>query len=174
MKAMLRVAAVVAALMLAGGTQAAAGNAMSASLEGTVVSVNTDPAAVATRCPAGFNAIVQTEGSGELTSGAYTGPVDYSSEHCVRFLVVTNHELAVIKLGAGVLTIVTPDGDELHAAYTQTGVLTGGVTGVSSNNGPFTITGGTEVFAGASGHGHVSANADGVIVTIEMNGSLRT
>ncbi len=178
MTKLLRVAVLLAALTVVGATPAAAGNAMTASLEGFVVGFNQDPDAVAARCPPGFpQAIVQTAGSGVLTSEAYTGPVAYSSEHCTLLLVVTEHDLAVTRADAGELTLVKPDGDELYAAYKQPGVFTGDLTLVGPSqhraNGPYTITGGTGIFAGASGHGHVFGLGQGVGVTLEMNGSLQ-
>ena len=175
---LLQVAVLLGALTVVGATPAATGNAMTASLpEGFIVGFNQDPAAVAARCPPGYpQAIVQSEQSGVLTSGAYTGPVTASSEHCSLLLVVTEHELAVIRIDAGVLTLVTPDGDELHATYKAPGVFTGDLTLVGPSqhraNGPYTITGGTGIFAGASGHGHLGILADSEGGTWDLNGSL--
>ncbi len=179
MTKLLRVAALLAALTVVVATPAAAGDAMTASLpEGSIVGFNLDPDDVAARCPPGYpQAIVQSAQSGVLTSEAYTGPVTASSEHCSLLLVVTEHDLAVIQIDAGELTLVTPDGDELYAAYKAPGVFTGDLTLVGPSqhraNGPYTITGGIGVFAGASGHGHLGIFADSEAGTWEMNGSLR-
>jgi hypothetical protein len=89
---------------------------MRASLEETEVGFNDDPAAVAARCPAGFEWITQTAGSGELTSEAFTGPVAYSSEHCSRLIAGTLTDHAVGKVDAGLATLVTPSGDQLYVA----------------------------------------------------------
>ena len=123
--------------MVVGAAPAAAANAMTAWLEGITVGFNPDPAAVAARCPAGYEWILQTAGSGELTSEAYTGPVAYSTEHCSRVLAGTLTGHAVGKIDAGVLMLVTPGGDMLHAAYrvpscsTATFRLAGAVTSIS-------------------------------------------
>jgi hypothetical protein len=62
-------------------------------------------------------------GSGELTSETYTGDVDDSTGHCSRPLAVTKHQLAVIQIDAGLLTLTMPSGDALHAAYRNPGVF---------------------------------------------------
>jgi hypothetical protein len=176
---LLRVAVLLAALTVVGATAAAAGNAMKASLpQGSIVGFNQDPDALAARCPPGYpQAIVQSVLMGVFTSEAYTGPVTASSEHCSLLLVVTEHDLAVIQIDAGVLTLRTPGGDELYATYKAPGVFTGDLTLVGPNqhraNGPYTITGGTGVFSGASGHGHLGILGGSEGGTWELNGSLR-
>jgi hypothetical protein len=173
-----RVAALLAALALLAASPAAAATPLRASLEGHIVGFNQDPAAVAARCPPGSpQAILQIAGSGVLTSEAYAGPVEFSEEHCSLLLVVTNHDLAVGYIRAGLMTMVTPGGDTLSFAYKLPGVFTGDLTLVGpsehSANGPFTITGGTGIFAGASGHGHVGGLADSTSAGIGLNGSLQ-
>jgi len=92
---------------------------------------------------------------------------------------VTNHDMAVVYIRAGLMTLVTPGGDTLGLAYKLPGVFTGDLTltivGPSehSANGPFTITSGTGIFAGASGHGHVGGLADSTSAGIDLNGSLQ-
>lgn len=169
------VLALLAALFVVGVAPAAAGNALRASLEGTTVGFNPDPADVAARCPAGSQWILQTAGSGELTSAAYTGPVDYSTEHCSRIVAGDLTDHAVGKIDAGRLTLVTPSGDELYATYRGTFVFNGDVesnTWRSDVSQSFTITGGTGIFAGASGHGYFSVVDNSGAATLGMNGSL--
>ena len=179
MKKLLAAAVLLAALAAFAVTAAfAGGNALRASLQGNVVGINEDPAAVAVRCPdAGGDpqAIVRVAGSGGLASAVYSGPVAFSAEHCTRLLVMTEHDVIVTQGRAGLLTLATPQGDELHAAYTQPGVLKGDLFGANehSANGPYTITGGTGVFRGASGHGNIGALAEGPVVTIDVQGSLQ-
>jgi hypothetical protein len=174
MRKLLGAAVLLAALMVVGATPAAAGNAMRALLEGTTIGFIDDPAAVAARCPAGFEWILQTAGSGELTSEAYTGPVDYTSEHCSRLLAGTLTDHAVGKADAGLLTLVTPSGDRLNVTYRGTFVFNGdtAVAWRSDVSQSFLITGGTGVFAGASGHGHLPTVDNSGAVILALNGSL--
>lgn len=169
----LRVAVLLAALIVVGATPAAAGNAMRASLEGITTGFNPDPAAVAARCPAGFEWILQTAGTGELTSETYAGPVTYTTEHCSRVLAGTLTDHAVGKIDAGLLTL-SANGDELYATYQGTFVFNGevGVAWRSDVSQSFVITGGTGDFEGASGHGHFPGVDNNGAVTLALRGSL--
>lgn len=173
----LRLPALLALLMLLVASPAWAGNAMRASLQLTTVNVIFDPATVAARCPPGSpQALVQSAGSGELTSGAYAGAVDWSDEHCSLLRVVTKHEVAPVQDDSGLLTLVTPGGDVLHIAYESPGVFTGDLSLAGSwqhrGNGPYTTIHGTGIFAGAAGHGHMGFFDDSGDVTIDLNGDL--
>jgi hypothetical protein len=191
MTRLFRMTVLVAALMLTSAAQvAAAGNAVRASMTGTPAGVNFDPAAVAERCPADFvgvGAIVQSAGSGELASEAYTGPVTYTDEHCTRPRQappdVFAREVTPLLIAAGMMTLATPTGDTLNLEFTNPGVLKGDLTLAGFNrhtfNGPYTITGGTGIFAGASGHGQIGGVAEGeggpggIVITLDLHGSLR-
>lgn len=164
----LGVFAVVVATAAASG-----GNALRASGEGGLVPAPVDPATV---CPAEHTWFVVLDGSGAgyLTSGAYTGPVTWTGRHCTR-LVVEMSGLTVGKTGGGKQTFVTPGG-ALTIEHTGGFVLKGTfpvdyrTDGVAS----FTVTGGTGVFAGASGHGRidvVDSTTGGFSFT--LNGSLK-
>ena len=180
-----RVAALLAALMLVGAAPAAAANAMTASLELSIVGFTIDPDAVAARCPPVFpeapaewpHAILQSAGTGTMTSEAYTGPITISESHCSMVLAVSEHQVAVVLIRAGRLTAVTPGGDTLTVAYRAPGVFKGDLTLVGARlhvaNGPYTVTGGTGVLAGASGHGHIHVFDDGGPTgSLTLNGSL--
>lgn len=166
------VAASLAAFVLVGASQATAGVAMEASMEGAVVGIIEDPAAVAARCPPGApQAIVRSTGSGELTSVVYTGPVVYTEEHCTLLLAMRKDMgLIVAYIRAGEMDITTPAGDALSIAFKAPGVIYG-PEGAHRLNGPYAITSGTGIFDGASGHGHVHGLAI-TTVSLTMNGSL--
>ncbi len=164
----------VTTLMLVGTSPAtAAGVAMRASLKGVVVGFDDDPAAVAERCPAGYQWITQTAGSGELTSEAHAGPVAFFSEHCSRVLAgaLTGH--AVGKVAAGLLTLAAPGGDQLYVAYRCTFVFNADVAGCRTDvNCPFEIAGGTGIFTGASGHGDNPVVDNSGVITMALIGTL--
>jgi hypothetical protein len=182
---MCRIAALLAALMLTAASPVAGRGAMSASLEGSIVGFSIDPTAVAGRCPPAFpqtppewaQAILRSAGSGTLASAAYTGPVTFTAEHCTVIVVVTEHAQAVVRIRAGLMTITTPGGDTLSLAYEAPGVFRGDLFLVGPRehvgNGPYTITGGTGVFAGATGHGHMNVqDQGGPTAPLTLNGSL--
>jgi hypothetical protein len=167
----LAVFAVVVATAAAGG-----GNALRASGSGVLFPVTFDPNAIAARCPAGHTWFVVFGGVGEgrMESNAYTGPVGWTSEHCTR-LVVEMSGLTVGKTGGAVQTFSTPDGN-LTIAHTGGFVLKGTfpVDYRTDGTASYTVTGGTDVFAGASGHGRidiVDSTAGGF--TFTLNGSLK-
>jgi hypothetical protein len=174
MTRLLRVTALVMTLVLAGAWPATAAEPMRASLQGITVGFSADPGALAARCPAGSEWILRTAGSGQLSSEAYAGSVDYSTEHCSRVLAGTMPGHAVGKIAAGLLTLVTPGGDELYAAYEGTFVFNGDVAVAwrSDVHQSFAITGGTGVFAGASGNGSFPTVDNSGAVTMALNGAL--
>ena len=89
-----------------------------------------DPEAVAAQCPAGFEWILQTLGSGQLTSDVYTGTFDYSGEHCSRWLTGPPDRADrwyLGRVGDGVMTLTTPEGD-LVLSYAGIFAFRGDVT----------------------------------------------
>jgi hypothetical protein len=119
-----------------------------------------DPEAVAARCPEGFEWILQTFGSGELTTDVYTGEFTYSGEHCSRWLAgpPDSPDRAFLgRLTDGVLTLATPEGD-LVLTYAGVFVFRGDPTIPEFTSMVwlrYRVDGGdsTGVFAGASGRG---------------------
>jgi hypothetical protein len=77
------------------------------------------------------------------------------------------------------MVLATPAGDELFIDYRAPGVIKGNLFGANTHtfHGPYSITGGTGIFAGASGHGatngQVSATATGFSGGWVMHGTLR-
>lgn len=172
---MLGVTALVVALVVVGAWPASAASPMRASLVVSGANVTFDPETVVARCgPRVPQGLVESWGSGELTSEAYSGPVRFEDVHCTVLAVQTPAEVAAIRIHAGLLTIITPHG-EFSLAFEAPGVFTG-VFGVvpwrHTGDGPYTITGGTGIFAGVSGHGHVRVLDDSGHVTVDLNGSL--
>jgi hypothetical protein len=119
-----------------------------------------DPEAVAARCQEGFEWILQTFGSGELTTDVYTGEFTYSGEHCSRWLAGppdSPHRAFPGRLTNGVLTLATPEGD-LVLTYAGVFVFRRDPTVAefaSKVRLRYRVDGGdsTGVFAGASGRG---------------------
>jgi hypothetical protein len=73
-----------------------------------------DAEAVAARCPAGFEWILQTFGSGELTTDVYSGEFTLSGEHCSRWLTGppdSPNRRFPGQVGDGELTLATPEGN---------------------------------------------------------------
>jgi hypothetical protein len=77
------------------------------------------------------------------------------------------------------MTLAAPGGT-LEIAYEAPGVVHGPVLlgpNVHTANGPYTITGGTGIFEGATGHGHFGATGvfDGSVfdINLTLNGSLQ-
>ncbi len=147
-------------------------------IEGPTTGFIPDPAAVAARCPDGFEApmawILQTAGTGELTTLGYTGPVTYSSEHCSRWLTFPDGK-TVGKVGDGLLTMSTPSGDQLNLSYNATFVFEGDLSIMvweTKVNMRYTIVGGTGVFEGASGRGHFAVTDNSGYGTGGLEGSL--
>ncbi len=179
--------ALLAALVLVGTTPATAGVAMRASMTvdpGSVYLLPGDffPDEVEERCgSAEFQAIVGGSASGEMRSGVYTGPFTLTDEHCTRLVNIRNDGLlsvAHIRLGEMTLTATEAEGT-LEISYKAPGVIHGDVfvgPNVHTYNGPYTVTGGTGIFDGATGHGHIGGvgEFDGLEFDISqtLNGSL--
>jgi hypothetical protein len=119
-----------------------------------------DPEAVAARCPEGFQWILKTSGSGQLTTDVYTGGFTYTGEHCSRWMTGPPDRADrrfVGRVGDGVMTLTTPDGD-LVVSYAGTFVFRGDVTipnFTSKVRMRYRVDGdkSTNVFEGASGRG---------------------
>jgi hypothetical protein len=185
MKKLLAAAVLLAALAAFAVTAAASSVAMRASMTvdpSTLYVMPSDffPAEVAARCgPALPQGIVGGTASGEMTSEVYTGPLTATDEHCTLLVNVTNDgQLAVAHVRLGEMTLAAPGGT-LEIAYEAPGVIHGPVflgPNVHTGNGPYTITGGTGIFEGATGHGHFSGTGvfDGSVfdVNYALNGSL--
>lgn len=172
---LLRVIALLATLTVAVAAAATAGgNAMRASLEGGTSIISPDTSG----CPAGFDwfFIVYDAGTGTMTSDAYSGDVTWSGEHCTRILLAATeeHGHSVGKV-VGTSTMVTPEG-ELYLEFHGTFVLNGTppVAYHTDATTPYTVTGGTGIFAGASGHGRIDVSDDQPGgITLESNGALK-
>ena len=169
------VAALVATLMLVGASPVTAAGVIKASLEVTWLNVIGDPEAVAGRCgPEVPQVIVRGAGTGELTSEVYTGPIGWVEEHCTVGVDQASAGVLVDRIHTAFVTISTPGG-EFSYAYEATGVFTG-VYGIvpwrHTGEGPYTITGGSGIFDGATGHGHLSVLDDSGDISIDLNGSL--
>lgn len=165
--------AVVVFAVVAATAAAAGGNALRASGSGGLFPLPVDPATV---CPAGHTWLVafRSEGTGSITSEAYTGPVEWSGRHCTR-LMVEMSGLTVGKTGGGVQTFVTPEG-ALTIEHTGGFVLKGTfpVDYRTDGTASYAVTGGTGVFAGAAGSGRidvVDSTTGGFAFT--LNGSLK-
>ena len=185
MKTLLAAAVLLGALAAFAVTAAAAGNAMRASMTvdpSTLYVIPGDlfPAPVSARCgPALPQAIVGATASGEMTSEVYTGPFTMTEEHCTLLVNITNDgQLAVAHVRLGEMTLAAPGGT-LEIAFEAPGVIHGPVflgPNVHTSNGPYTITGGTGIFEGATGHGHIGGTGvfDGSVFDVNMtlNGSL--
>lgn len=141
----------------------AAGNShqLTTTFEGPTTGFITDPLAVAARCPEGFQWILQSAGSGEMVSPGYAGQFTLTTEHCSRWVTGPPDRATgkvVGRIGRGLMTMTTPVGD-LTMAYDGTFVFEGDLSisaWVSKVNSSNAIVGGTGVFAGASGHGHIA------------------
>ena len=177
--------ALLAVLVLVGTTPATAGVAMRASW--TVDSIYVAPGdlfpeEVEARCgSAEFQAIVGGTASGEMTSEVYTGPITLVGEHCTLLVKIRNDGLlSVAHIRLGEMTLLATEAvGTLEMAFKAPGVIHGDVflgPNVHTYNGPYRITGGTGIFEGATGHGHIGGvgEFDGTAfdITETLNGSL--
>ncbi len=124
-----------------------------------------DPGAVSARCPTGFQWILETFGSGELTSDVYTGAFTYSGEHCSRWTTSPPDSADRTfpgRVGDGVLTVTTPEGI-LVLTYSGAFAFRGDVTLPEFTTKVwlrYQVDGhdSTGVFAGTSGRGVLWGN----------------
>lgn len=176
MKSFMRVMVIAAAALMAGVAPASAGDggphgkAFHASIDG--FESGFVPGPNPGRCPAGTEWVFLTEGGG---SAVGYGDFAYSSEHCSRIVTFTPAG-AVGKLAAGELRL-TFDGtdDELYISYRGTWKFDGDLTtgaGIAKVHQSYEVTGGTGMFAGASGHGHMGGVVDFGRVLMDLDGGL--
>ena len=185
---------VVVVGLVMGATPSAVADAhyMRGTLEGPTVGFNPDPTAVAERCPEGFGWIINSAGGvelpgfglvpggGFLESLEYAGPFGFVMEHCSRW--VTNPETSertngrfVGDIAGGVMTLVTPEGDELYVSYEGSfrfkgDLAVGEWTSVAVLQ--YRILGGTGVFDGAAGSGHIGVTDSSGYGAGDFEGSL--
>ncbi len=166
----------VTALLAGGGPAAAAAGPLDMTWTPGLVTADFDPGHVAQRCPAGWDtrqaAILSAVGGvGELTYQGQTYAATVDQSHCSLPLPHTSspadllaRDVTPIDIEAGRMTITTSVG-QLFVNYRAPGVFRGDLTFVGYNkhvfNGPYTVTGGTGLFANAAGDGHLHGFAEG-------------
>jgi hypothetical protein len=109
---------------------------------------------------------IRHTGSGMAT---HFGKATWSGGECADFLATPGR--VHLRDGRGVLT--SASGDRLHVSYEADGNLPS-LAGDVHVTGPFTITGGTGRFSGATGSGTLTADANAFRpdATIDMTGTL--
>lgn len=138
-----------------------------------VTSFTMDPAIVAANCPDGFvarqGALLTTQETVQVDTDVYSGTLQtLSDQHCsvprppVSTWIDGTRKVTPIELEAGHMVLATPSGDELFLDYRAPGVIKGDLFGLNTHtfNGPYTITGGTGIFEGATGQGNVSGEVE--------------
>ncbi|MEN8113019.1 MAG: hypothetical protein ABFS21_01415 [Actinomycetota bacterium] len=151
---------------------------MRGSTVGRETGYNPDPAAVAARCPVGYQWILSSESVIQFESDVYTGPLFATEDHCSRWLHAPKgpgYQVLPGKMGAGVQVMTTPGGDTLTLATRGTFVLKGDLSIFSYRAdvaSTFTIVDGTGVFEGASGHGALNITDNVGVHTGQLVGSL--
>lgn len=138
-----------------------------------------DPEAVAARCPAGFQWILQTFGAGHLDTDVYEGDFTFTGGHCSRFLAGWPDNAVQAfpaKIGDGAMTLATPEGD-LVISYAGTFVFRGDVTipeYTSQVRMQYKVAGAqsTGVFEDASGRGPMFVVDNNGFQTGRLHGSI--
>lgn len=184
------VAAVAAALMLLAAPAAAATSTFrAATTQVAVVALINDPVQVAANCPAGFAErgalLVKSQLTFQVESDVYSGTMQsLSDQHCsvprppMSTWIDGTRTVTPLEMEAGHMVLATPAGDQLFLDYRAPGVIKGDLFGLNTHtfNGPYTITGGTGIFEGATGHGalfgEVQATATGFTGGSTMNGTI--
>lgn len=191
MKRLLRlVAAVAAALMLLAAPAAAITSTFrAATTQAVVVAVTGDPAQIAANCPAGFAErgalLLKSQFTVQVESDVFSGTMhSLADQHCsvprppMDTWINGTRTVTPIEMEAGHMVLATSAGDELFLDYRAPGVIKGDLFGLNTHtfNGPYTITGGTGVFEGATGHGalfgEVQATATGFTGGWTMKGEI--
>lgn len=189
------VAAVAAAVMLVAGPAAAAASTFRAwTTQFSVVDVVGDTpdelAQVVANCPAGFAErgalIIKSQFAVQVESDVYTGTMQsVSDQHCsvprppMSTWIDGSRKVTPIDMEAGHMVLATPEGDQLFLDYRGPGVIKGNLFGANTHsfNGPYTITGGTGIFTGATGHGDfsgdVQATTTGFTGAWTMHGTIK-
>lgn len=186
----LATAGALALMLLAAPAQAATNTFHARTTQVTVLPPIADPAQVAANCPAGFAErgalLLRTVETVEVQTRVYSGTMhSVTDQHCsvprppMSKWIDGSKKVIPIQLEAGQMTLRTPSGDLLYISYRAPGVIKGDLFGLNTHtfHGPYTITGGTGVFAGATGHGslagQVLGTATGYTGGWEMHGTLR-
>jgi hypothetical protein len=174
MKKMAHVAAATAAALMVLASPAAAGTSTfsAETTQFAIVGVSGDPGRITAECPPGFlqrqALIIESRETVQVESAVFNGTMTtILDQHCsVPRPPVANwgdgsRAVTPIEMEAGHMTLQADNGDLLYLDYRGPGVLKGDIFGLNTHtfNGPFTITGGTGVFTGASGHGHLAGQA---------------
>ena len=152
----IRVLALTLALMLLAATPAMAFGAdrLKGELDGATVGFDPDPVAVAERCPDGFQWILMSAGVVHVDTLVYSGEMAMTSEHCSRW-VTPPAARARGAVGAGIMVLTTPGGDELTLAYEGAFTFRGDteVAWISKIKGTWEVVDGSGLFTGAGGAG---------------------
>ncbi len=154
-----------------------------------VTSLSPDRAVVEANCPEGFAdrgaLFITSEETVDVESEVYTGSMHTVSDHHCSVpgppeSVWTDGLATVtpIELEAGHMVLATPAGDRLSLDYRAPGVIKGDLLGANTHtfSGPYTVTGGTGLFTGATGRGRldgeVQATGTGFTGGWRLNGTL--
>ena len=156
----------------------------------TVLPPISDPNQVRANCPAGFAErgalLLRTQETVQAESDVYSGSMQsLADQHCsvprppMSTWLDGSRDVTPIQLEAGRMTLATSAGHQLFISYRAPGVIKGDLFGLNTHtfNGSYTITGGTGIFAGATGHGsltgEVQATATGFTGGWTMHGTIR-
>jgi hypothetical protein len=182
--------ATAATVMLVAAPAAAATSTFHArTTQMAVVGLSFDRGVVAANCPAGFaergGAFLTTQETVHVDSEVFSGTLhSVSDQHCsvprppMSTWIDGTRKVTPIELEAGHMVLATEYGDQLVLDYRAPGVIKGDLLGVNTHtfNGSYTVTGGTGIFAGATGHGNVSgevqATATGFTGGWTMHGTI--
>ena len=183
-------AAATAAVMLVAAPAAAATSTFRArTTQAAVVAVISDPGQIAANCPAGFAErgalLLKSQFTVQVESDVFSGTMQsVSDQHCsvprppMHTWIGGTRTVTPIEMEAGHMVLASPSGDQLFLDYRAPGVIKGDLFGLNTHtfNGPYTITGGTGLFEGASGHGalfgEVQATATGFTGGWTMEGTI--
>lgn len=174
MKRVIRVFAMVMALLLLAALPAAAvsakGHGFHASVEGFETGFTPGPLIPEGRCPASSGWILESAGGGEAAGyGAFT----WEAAHCSR-VVAPIPGGAQGKMAAGVMVLSFDEGD-LTLGYTGSWKFVGDLmsgAGVAKAQQSYTVLGGTGIFDGAKGHGQIGGFFDNHAISFDIRGSL--
>lgn len=190
MKRVSRVVAVMglALMLVAAPASAVTSTFYAQTTQMTVTGFDMDPTVVAANCPAGFaerlGAVITAQATVQVESDVYAGTLYAADQHCsvprppVSTWIDGTRKVTPIEMEAGHMVLATTEGDELFVDYRAPGVIKGELLGLNTHtfNGPYTITGGTGTFEGATGHGHLSgevqATATGFTGGFTLHGTI--
>jgi hypothetical protein len=126
----------------------------------------------------------QAEGTAALNGGSYTGTINGNeigsakisdSGYALSSLGVTGNGPDDCFLGGGVITITTQSGSSLNLVRSgiDCNISGPGITGGATGNHVYMITGGTGLFAGASGGGNFTFTINNNVVLIHIDGNIQ-